>query len=173
MLASAEDLAKQLQRFQDYKDISDKLSIWCRSVDVRDFDLLWQVFDKDVTWDFGKGAVDHGLERVIERIRAHIVEATYCGERQIHLANVQIDVDNDKANSQAYFFSTSSGVRGFEGQALLEWGSYYDTWVKGAEGWRIVHRLYRMKIQQGPLDIVYGSAPAEMWQEGDARRLDH
>jgi SnoaL-like domain len=172
MSTSIEALSHRIKLIEDRNEICDRLAIWCRSVDVRDFDLLWQVFDKDVTWDFGKGAVDNGLGHVIERIRAHIVEATYCGERQIHLANVQVEVDGDRATSEAYFFSTSAGTRGFENQALLEWGAYKDIWRRGQGGWRIVHRLYRMKIQQGPLGIVYGSAPAEMWQEGDARRMD-
>lgn len=42
----------------------------------------------------------------------------------------------------------------------------------GAEGWRIVRRDYRTDIQDGPLEILYGSGSAEMWKDGDARRLD-
>jgi hypothetical protein len=173
MSSTADELTGQLQAFQDHKAISDKLGIWCRCVDTRELGGMSEVFDERVEWDFGQGTVDHGLDAVIERIQAHIVEATYCGKRQIHIANLRVDVTRDVAESEAYFFSTSAGIREFEGKVLLEWGNYLDTWQRGTVGWRIVKRIYEMRIQHGPLEIVYGSAPAEMWQEGDHRRLDH
>lgn len=164
--------ASALREFRDYKAISDKLGTWCRCVDTRDLDPMWEVFDENVHWDFGENTIDHGLKAVIARIEAHIGEATYCGQRQIHLGNPRIDVTGDTAESEAYFFSTSAGTREYTGHSLLEWGNYRDSWRRGPHGWRIVTRIYEMRIQQGPLEIVYGSAPPEMWADGDHRRLD-
>ena len=173
MTSTTPDLAVFFQGYGDHREMTDRLATWCRCVDTRDMGPMTDVFDEDVVWDFGGGTVDRGLAAVVERITAHVVVATYCGNRQIHLANVRIDIDGDTARSSAYFFSTSAGIREYEGQALLEWGTYDDTWRRGSAGWRIAHRNYEMRIQSGPLEIVYGSAPAEMWQEGDHRRLDH
>jgi SnoaL-like domain len=74
--------------------------------------------------------------------------------------------------SDAYFLAVSAGTRQFAGQTLMEWGQYHDTWRMTDDGWRIVQRDYRMDIQQGPLGILYATAPPDMWREGDARRLD-
>lgn len=163
----------QLRLFWDHKEISDRLGTWCRCVDTRNLDPMAEVFDAAVVWDFGKGTVDHGLERIIQRIKAHMFGAAFCGARQIHIANLRVEVEGDDAQSEAYFFAASAGVREYTGRTLLEWGNYHDIWARRANGWRIVKRNYRMDIQEGPLEILYGTAPADMWEAGDARRLDH
>jgi len=162
-----------LQPFWDTKAISDKVGLWCRIVDARDLMRMPEVFDRDVEWDFGKGTVDHGLDAVVRRISAHLVEGTYCGATQHHLANMRVDLDGDAAESEAYFFAAHAGTGDNEGKTLLQWGNYNDFWRRTAEGWRIVKRIYRIDISDGPLEIVYGSAPADMWKEGDSRRLAH
>lgn len=162
----------QLQRILDRQEISDRLAIWCRSVDTRDFGSLSGVFHRDVTWDFGEGVVDHGLAQIIKRIEAHMLGASYCGKRQIRLSNLCTRFANGGAVSDAYFFAISAGTGKFQGQTLLEWGAYHDTWQQSEDGWRIVRRDYRNEIRQGPLEILYGTAPPELWNEGDARRLD-
>jgi hypothetical protein len=172
MSAPEREVMDQLQAFQDHKAISDKLGIWCRCADTRDMEPMSDVFAEDVEWDFGGGTVDHGLSAVINRITAHVGVATNCGQRHIHLANLRVDVTGDLAESEAYFFAASAGLGRYEGQALLQWGNYLDSWERRPQGWRIVKRNYSNRFEVGPMEIVYGSAPAEMWQEGDARRSD-
>ena len=133
---------------------------------------MCEVFDPDVRWDYGKGTVDVGLDAVIRRIGAHLSRAGHCGATQHHLANPRIDLDGDAAESEAYFFAAHAGTGGFAGRTLLQWGNYLDRWRRGPEGWRIVQRTYRIDISDGPLEIVYGNDTADMWQEGDDRRID-
>jgi hypothetical protein len=166
------DLHAELKRLLDHQEIADRLAIWCRSVDTRDFTTLTQVFHPDIVWDFGKGIVERGLDKLIGRIEAHMLGASFCGARHIHLSNLCTRFEGDTAVSDAYFFALSAGTRTFAGQTLMEFGQYHDTWQRAAQGWRIVRRDYRMDIQQGPLEILYGTAPPEMWSEGDARRLE-
>jgi len=156
----------------DHQEICDRLDIWCRSVDLRDFSSLTEVFVPHLVWDFGRGTVDTTLDEVVARIKAHMLGASACGARHIHVSNVRSHIMGDDAKSDAYFLAASAGCGAYLGKTLLEWGNYHDTWKRGAEGWRIVRRDYRMDIQHGPLEILYGSAPAEMWKDGDARRLD-
>jgi hypothetical protein len=163
--------ADEMRQFLDHKAIADKLGVWCRCADTRDMTRMPEVFAKDVVWDFGGGTVDHGLAALIDRFTAHVGADTYCGARQIHLANIRIDITGDEAESEAYFFAASSGIGPYEGQALLQWGNYLDHWRRGPEGWRIVRRDYENRFEVGPMEIVYGSAPAQMWEEGDNRRV--
>ena len=157
--------------FWDQKAITDALGRWCRIVDTKSLDHMPLVFADSIEWDFGKGTVDVGLAKVIERIRAHLIRDSNCGATQHHLANLRVDLDGDTAESEAYFFATHAGVGPYSGQVLLQWGNYNDFWHRTVSGWRIVKRIYRIDISQGPLEIVYGSAPPEMWKEGDERSL--
>jgi len=156
----------------DNKAISDGLGLWCRIVDSHALDRMPEVFAQDVDWDYGKGTVDHGLDLVVARIRAHLVEQDQCGVTQHHLANLRIDLDGDAAESEAYFFAAHAGIGRYAGQTLLQWGNYHDRWRRTAGGWRIAKRGYRIDISDGPLEIVYGNNTAAMWQEGDERRME-
>ncbi len=111
-----------LQIFWDTKKITDKVGLWCRIVDTRDLSRMHEVFDKDIFWDYGKGTTEQGLENVTHRIRVHLVEGTYCGATQHHLANLRVDIDGDEAESEAYFFAAHAGTGSNEGKTLLQWG---------------------------------------------------
>lgn len=162
----------RLQEFFDYKEIIEKLGLWCRIVDQRTLDRMGEVFAQDLVWDFGGGTVDNGLAAIVARIQAHLVEATLCRATHHHIANPWVEINGDTAESEANFLSVAVGHPGAAERALIEMGNYHDFWQRTEQGWRIVKRLYRMDIQDGPMEIMYGSAPAEMWEEGDARRLN-
>jgi hypothetical protein len=172
MMASPSQTAA-VRKLLDHQEISDRLNIWCRSVDTRDLTTLSEVFDPHLIWDFGRGTVDTSLGQVIKRIKAHMFGASRCGARHIHVSNLRANISGDDAESDAYFFAISAGKGEYLGRTLLEWGNYHDIWRRGKNGWRIIRRDYRVDVQDGPLEILYASAPAEMWKEGDARRLDH
>lgn len=160
-----------MQPFHDTKAITDKAGLWCRIVDTHDLSRMPEVFDAGVVWNFGKGTVDHGLDAVIRRISAHLVDNSSCGQTQHQLANLRVDLDGDEAESEAYFFAAHAGLAAYAGQTLLQWGNYLDRWHRTSDGWRIVLRTYRIDISDGPLEIVYGNGTAEMWQENDSRRI--
>jgi hypothetical protein len=160
-----------LQVFWDTKAITDKVGLWCRIVDTRDLARMHEVFDKDIFWDYGKGTMEQGLENITQRIRIHLVDDTNCGATQHHLANMRVDIEGDEAESEAYFLGAHAGTGSNEGRTLLQWGNYNDFWRRRPEGWRCVKRIYRIDISDGPLEIVYGSAPPGSWREEDSRNL--
>jgi hypothetical protein len=166
---ASEDLMRHMF---DNKAITDGLGLWCRIVDGQVLDRMPEVFSGDVEWDYGMGTFEHGLDRVVARIKAHLVEQDQCGATQHHLANLRIDLDGDAAESEAYFFAAHAGIGRYAGQTLLQWGNYRDHWRRTADGWRIVKREYRIDISDGPLEIVYGNDTADMWQDGDERRIE-
>jgi hypothetical protein len=171
-MTQIDDVTTQLRLFFDTKEIADTLALWCRCADTRDMQRMPEVFAEELVWDFGGGTVDRSLAAVIERLETHVGSAGNCGDRQIHLANLRIDVDGDTAESDAYFFAASSGVGIFQGQALLQWGSYRDGWERRSEGWRIVRRTYENRFDQGPMEIVYPTSAADLWEQGDKRRTE-
>lgn len=163
--------AGDLGAFRDSKAIADKLGLWCRIVDTRSLERMPEVFAAEVEWDYGKGTREKGLENVVARIHAHLVEQTQCGATQHQLANLRIDTDGDNAESEAYFLAAHAGVGAYAGKTLLQWGNYLDTWRRTADGWRIVRRMYRIDISDGPMEIVYGNDTAHLWGEGDDRKI--
>ena len=163
-----EDVARLVA---DSKELADKVGLWCRIVDTRDLARMPEVFSRDVRWDYGKGTVDQGLDVVVKRIDAHLSSAGLCGATQHHLANPRIDVNGDRAETEAYFFAAHAGTGELEGKTLLQWGNYLDRWQRRPDGWRIVERIYRIDISDGPMEIVYGNDTAHLWQDGDERRL--
>lgn len=162
-----------LSVFFDSKAIADKLGLWCRIVDTRSLERMPEVFAQDVDWDYGKGTSEKGLDNVIARIRAHLVEQVQCGPTQHHLANPRIDIDGDEAESEAYFLAAHAGIGAYAGKTLLQWGNYLDTWRRTDDGWRIIKRVYRIDISDGPMEIVYGNDTGHLWQKGDDRRIDN
>jgi len=82
------DANDDLKRLLTHHEIAERLAIWCRSVDARDFATLSQVFHPEVIWDFGQGIVDRNLAQLITRIEAHMLGASYCGARHIHVSNL-------------------------------------------------------------------------------------
>lgn len=165
-------MSDTLAAFWDTKSITDKVGLWCRIVDTHDLTRMDEIFDANVEWDFSKGTVDHGLTKVRERIRAHLVDDSQCGSTQHQLANMRVDIDGDTAESEAYFFAAHAGLGTYAGKTLLQWGNYNDFWRRTENGWRIVKRMYRIDISDGPLEIVYGNGTEAMWAEGDERRIE-
>ncbi|MCB2075738.1 MAG: nuclear transport factor 2 family protein [Rhodobiaceae bacterium] len=161
-----------LSNFRDTKAIADELGLWCRIVDTRSLERMPEVFAQDIHWDFGKGTADEGLDLVIARIRAHLVDQVLCGPTQHQLANTRIDIDGDQAESEAYFLAAHAGIGPYAGKTLLQWGNYLDSWRRTDDGWRIVKRVYRIDISDGPLEIVYGNDTGHLWQDGDNRKID-
>lgn len=157
--------------FSDYKSISDKLALWCLSVDNKDLSSLPEIFAPDIEWDYGGGTTDIGLENVINRIKTHLLEDSFCGATQHGLSNTRIDIDGDNAESHAYFCAAHAGTGEFEGNTLVQWGIYRDFWRRTKSGWRINKRNYTITISDGPLEIVYANVPMTMWKEDDKRNL--
>src|ERR1700757_2008300 len=104
MSATDADLRSQLHTLLDQKAIADKLALWCSCADSRDMSRMAEGFADDLVWDFGGETIDNSLDAVVKRLTPHVGAASNCGDRQIHLANLRVDVDGDVAESDAYFF---------------------------------------------------------------------
>jgi hypothetical protein len=163
---------RPLEAIIDRLAIFDQLALWCRLIDTRQLTRLSDIFVDDVFWDFGHGTIDRDLSAVTRRITALLGDDSTCGTTQHHLANMVVTVENDTAESEAYFMAPHAGTGPRAGQVLTQWGIYRDSWKRTPTGWRIAKRIYRITLSEGPLDIVYGNGPAHMWQPEDERHLE-
>lgn len=147
-----------LKMLSDRAEIQERLARWPDIVDNMKLDLLPDVFQPDVVWDFGSGTVEYSLAAVRKKIEGHLGAnaPTFCGHTRHDLSNMMIDVDGDKARSKVNVFASHEGIGPYAGKVLYIWLTYTDDWVRTANGWRIGHREYRIQFMNGPKEIVYG-----------------
>jgi hypothetical protein len=117
--------------------ITEQLYRYCRSVDRLDVPLGHSVFHEDSTADYGptgyrgtgRGAIDWICKAHLH-LQAHSHQVT----------NVLIEVDGDRAGSEAYVTATLRMERDGQTSQLEVWARYCDRWSRRDGVWRIDHR---------------------------------
>jgi len=134
----------------DQQAIVNLLNRYATCLDHRDWDGLDTVFAADVTGDYG--AVLAGRATVVEMISGLL---DGCGPTQHLLGNHVIDIDGDTATAatQARVIHTGAGERaGLTPYESI--GTYHDQLRRTADGWRITHRRFAVRIQIGDVGIL-------------------
>lgn len=138
-------------------EVRRTLHDYCRLLDERDLDeLMRRVYRPDATDDRKRGTPLRGHVE----IRAYFAKAFELVASTAHLlTNVDISVDGDTATSYSrvtayHWLSGGDPVR--EADFVLL-GSYDDTLVHTADGWRISHRVVGAL---GPAGLGHGTLPA-------------
>ncbi len=127
------------------QEIRDVLSRYCRGLDRMDKEMAEAVWHEDGTANYlemyegtGRGFVDWVWE-------AHA--AMQCHSHQI--TNVLIEVDGDRATSEAYVtvvLWTKPGRDGRQREILVR-GRYLDRWERRQGSWAIGHRTHVVDTQ--------------------------
>ena len=126
MSSSAQDVADRLA-------ITDKIYRYCRSVDRLDVAVGRSVFHPDSTADFGASYVGTGrgwIDYICEEHKKFL-------HHSHQVTNVIIDIDGDRAGSEAYVTAT---LRSREGDRLIQrqfWARYVDAWSRRDGEWGI------------------------------------
>ena len=127
----------RLYALADRQAIADLIYRYCRSVDRLDIPLGHSIWHDDATADYGaevyqgdgRGAIDH-----------------ICAQhrRMLHhshqVSNVLIDLDGDRAGSEAY---VTAALRGYRNEQLIQmtiWARYLDRWSRRDGRWGLEHR---------------------------------
>lgn len=115
--------------------ITDKIYRYCRAVDRLDVPLGHSVFHPDSYADFGnyKGTGRGWIDYVCEEHRKYL-------HHSHQVTNIIIDLDGDRAGSEAYVTAT---LRARDGDRILQrqyWARYVDEWSKRQGNWAIVRR---------------------------------
>jgi len=122
-------------------EVADRLAIteqiysYCRSVDRLDVALGHRVFHEDSYADFGeyKGSGRGWIDYICQRHRDFL-------HHSHQVTNILIDLDGDRAGSEAYVTAT---LRARDGERLLQrqfWARYVDQWSRRDGRWAIDRR---------------------------------
>src|ERR1700761_1536507 len=124
-----------MQEVTDREAIKEQLYRYCRSVDRLDVALGHGVFHPDSHADFGlyNGPGRGWIDFICEEHRKFL-------HHSHQVTNIVIDLDGDRAGSEAYVTAT---LRAREGRRLMQrqfWARYVDAWSRRDGHWAIDRR---------------------------------
>lgn len=134
-MSTTESFDSIVRALADRAAITDVLHRYCWALDTRTWELLDDVFTidarafliEDLT---GRDAIKRRIERALEGM-----------DRTQHLvANIQIDLDGDKASCRSYVQAQHVREAAHGGPNYLIGGRYEDRMVRTLSGWRIDFR---------------------------------
>ena len=148
-----------LQKLADQQSIRDVLSRYCRGLDRMDRALA------DTVWHpLGTALYDGIFEGTGAGFLDWVWEAHANMDRHSHqITNVLIELDGDRATSEAYVTVVLWTRPDGEGKQyeLVGRGRYLDRWERREGAWGIVHRLHLLDMSSsfplGRADVSEGS----------------
>ncbi len=131
--------------------ILDQLGRFARMLDGRRWDSVSDVFADEVTFNYGDGREQGGIDAMRQQFRQFL---DVCGPSQHLLGSVMIDLDGDGATSRAYVQARHQGAGARNHLFLDTNGEYVDRWERRPQGWRIVRRDCSWAIHQGDFSVL-------------------
>jgi hypothetical protein len=121
--------------------ITEVIYTYCRALDRMDWDLALTVWHPDGTADYGDGMYQGTGPGFIEWVW---VQHTAMMGHSHQITNVLIDVDGDRAASEAYVTAALRLERDAASPAteIVSRGRYVDTWSRRDGTWAIDHRRF-------------------------------
>jgi hypothetical protein len=126
-----------VQALLDKQAITEAIYTYCRSVDRIDVPLGRSIWHEEAHADYGARYYQGPGADVIDLIcKQH--ESLTGHSHQV--TNILIELDGDKAGSEAYFSGTMRFLRDGKEMQIGVRGRYLDSWEKRAGRWGIVRR---------------------------------
>jgi len=164
MLGDPRDTAIRLRHIEDRQEIADKLHLYCRALDRVDENLLRSVFHPESQHSHGSF---QGLSADFVGFAMQVITGL---DRTHHmLGNVVIELEADRAFSEAYFiayhrigkdrppFGPFITHRPGVDEDIIISGRYLDRWERRDGVWKIARRI--------------GVHDWEQWRDADERDL--
>lgn len=146
-----DDMLASLRELQDEREIERGLGLFARALDSKAYEELRNLFAEDMTYNYGDGLEQTGLETMLAMIRKNL---SMCGRTQHLLGSIQIDVKDDRAISRAYVQARHCDPGIVGGRIFDTNGEYTDRWERRPEGWRIVRRDAEWFSLSGEPEII-------------------
>jgi len=128
------------------RDIRHGLGLFARILDTKQWDALGEVFAEDMSFDYGAGGEQHGLDALRTQMRSFL---DHCAGTQHLIGSIIVAVAGDSAVSRAYVQARHQGL----GETATEFfdsnGEYTDRWEKRGGRWLIVRRDARWQVHMG------------------------
>lgn len=153
-----------LDELADRQAILDQLHRYCRAMDRMDHELGYSIWHHGGTADYGtanfvgsgRDFIDH-----VNRQHAHLLAHSH------QVANVLIELDGDRAGSEAYCTATLHMQRDDKRLRMLVHSRYVDRWSRRDGRWAIDHRIAVMDLAE-----VAEITPMPLHREGSRDRSD-
>jgi hypothetical protein len=126
-----------IQKLLDEHEIVRALGRFARILDQKRWGDLSDVFAEDLSFDYGGTGERQGMDALRANMRRFL---DCCGGTQPLIGSILVDVEGDKASSQAYVQARHQGVANLGGAIFDSNGEYVDRWERREQGWRIVRR---------------------------------
>lgn len=142
--------SRALRTLLDRQEIADLCVRYTRALDTKDWTLLRGCFAADPVFVHPGGRLE-GWDAILARTSAALnpLDVT-----QHLLGNITAEVDGDQARSLCYFQAQHVRHDTPGGDTYLIAGSYADTLIRTAEGWRIAERVQTYLWRDGNRDVV-------------------
>lgn len=135
----------------DEREILNLLGEFARILDGRRWHNVPDVFDKDITFNYGDGQEQEGIDALVSNFQTFLDP---CGPSQHLLGSIQLEITGDSAVSKAYVQARHQGAGTKTGLYLDSNGEYVDRWVRRANGWRIVRRDVSWAMLKGDMSVL-------------------
>ncbi len=130
----------------DREEIIQLINLYGLAMDTQRWDLFDRIFTADVDADYG--ATSHWTDRTSFKRDFGSFHELFDATQHV-MTNHLVTVDGDQAHSHTYGMWRL--IRHAAGDPPV-WdgtGAYDDTWVRGADGWRIIKRTCRVVFWTG------------------------
>jgi hypothetical protein len=131
------------------REIYRKLVRFAYAMDERDWGLLDDITTDDIEADLGVGRIQ-GRGALVSLLRRYLDQ---CGTTQHMLGNVLIEVNGDRATSQAYVADLHLGAHGKEDVTFRTLGRYNDEWIRVEEQWLMCRRVKANRGIVGSMEV--------------------
>lgn len=126
------------QAIADRQAISDLIYRYCRAVDRLDIALGHSIWHEDGYADYGRDVYQGPGRGVIDHICAQHAQTL---NHSHQVTNVIIELDGDRAASEAYVTAVLRVQRGETLMQIGVWGRYIDRWSRRDGRWGLDKRL--------------------------------
>jgi hypothetical protein len=149
---SDNDLIRQVA---DRQAITDLIYRYCRAIDRIEPALGYTIWHDDATADYGEGVYQGTgrgfIDAVCERHRNLVAHSH-------QVTNIIIDLDGDRAGSEAYVTATLRLENEGRFRHKMVWGRYIDRWSRRDGRWGIDKRVYLHDFEEiydvGPIKAI-------------------
>jgi ketosteroid isomerase-like protein len=128
----------ELQTVADKQAIRELIYTYCRAVDRLDIPLGHSIWHDDGYADYGADYYQGPGKGVIDTICQHHTQLL---SHSHQVTNILIELDGDKAGSEAYVYGTMRLMQDGRLMHLGIWARYLDAWERRGGRWGLVRRM--------------------------------
>lgn len=140
-----------LLELADRRALDDVLTRYATALDIRDFDLLDQVFTPNADIDYSAAG---GIRGTYPDLKRYLTTECFAAfdSWQHHLTNMAVILADDTATGRTSVYNPLAFTTADGNREVLHVGAWYeDKFTRSPQGWRICRRVLGMSWTDGPM----------------------